>query len=236
MEYLFYAFPWFGCIILAMLLAKEKKLRRSENEYAQNEINRIKKNTKEEAKTMVAQLEARTQKELNDMRMQAEIRIREERETILVNKETMQALNEKELLIENLSALATYAQRLDRLENHLSRVAMSVDKVINEPVEEEKAYTQTGIITDDDLFQIVQKAAQGINRIKEITVKAAVVRGTVLSLNKLSTWTFRINFNDQGRLTGHYTIISENDDSTVPKRLAEEISKEIIYRLNSKRK
>ena len=42
-----------------------------------------------------------------------------------------------------------------------------------------------------------------------------------------------IDFNDDGELTGNYTVYSENDDSTIPERLAFEISKEIVYRLNT---
>ena len=141
MEFLFFIAPWAACIILAMLLSKEKKLRRSENEHAQNEIKNIRSATTAEAQTKVnsamqeakekiAQVEARTQSELCDMRAQAELRIREERESIRLNKESLQALNEKELLVECMSALGTYAQRMDRLENRMSNMAISLDEVI----------------------------------------------------------------------------------------------------------
>lgn len=247
MEFLFFIAPWAACIILAMLLSKEKKLRRSENEHAQNEIKNIRSATTAEAQTKVnsalqeakekiAQVEARTQSELCDMRAQAELRIREERESIRLNKESLQALNEKELLVECMSALGTYAQRMDRLENRMSNMAISLDEVIRRSSAEKKPYTYTGRITDDDLIQIVRTAAKRIDRITEITVNAAVVKGVVLSQHKLSTWAFLIDFNDDGQLTGVYTIISENYDSNIPQRLAEEISKEIVYRLNSNRK
>jgi len=247
MEFLFFIVPWAGCILLAILLSKEKKLRRSENEHAQNKIKNIRSDTAaeaqskinvalQEAKERVSQVEARTQSELSDMRTQAEARIREERESIRLNKETLQTLTEKELLVEGMFALSTYAQRLDRLENRMSNMAIAVDEIIRKKSEEKKPYMHTGKITEDDLLQIVRKAAKRIDRITEITVNAAVVKGVVLSQHKLSTWSFTIDFNDDGQLTGVYTIISENYDSNIPQRLAEEIAKEIVYCLSQNRK
>ena len=109
---------------------------------------------------------------------------------------------------------------------------MRSDEIIRKSSSEKKPYIYTEGITDDDFIQIVLNASKYIERIKEIAVNSALVRGTVLSQHKLSTWSFTIDFNDNGRLTGVYSIFSENDDSTIPQRLAQEISKEIVYRIS----
>lgn len=179
-------------------------------------------------------IKATSHKELATMRTKAEERIREERESICDNKETLRTLSEKELAIECMTALNTYAHRLDRLENRMSNMAISLDGVLKKTSKEKKPYTHVGIISDSELISIVQEATKRVERITEWTVQEGIIRGLVISQHKLSTWSFTIDFNDDGELTGNYTVFSENDASTIPQRLAKDIAKEIVYRLNHK--
>ena len=84
------------------------------------------------------------------------------------------------------------------------------------------------------MLDIVSRVAKRIERINEFTVNNALVRGTIISQKKLTTWGFEIDFNDNGELTGRYTLQSENEDSSLPQLFAKEIAKEIVYRLNMK--
>ena len=47
--------------------------------------------------------------------------------------------------------------------------------------------------------------------------------GTVISQSGISEWDFVVDFNDFGKLTGEYWLQSENEDSTIPRRVAETI-------------
>lgn len=234
MEYLFYIFPWIGCIILFLLWLNEKKLRNCEKEAARNEIVNIKKNAEEETQKKVSAVLQETEEKISDICTHAEQQLKAEREAILCEKDSLKALEEKDLLVECMYALGTYAQRLDRLENRMSNVNITVNEVVRKVSAQKKAYRHAGRITNDELVQIARDEAKKYDRITDIAVDDALVKGIVLSQHKLSTWTFEIDFNDNGELTGDYTISSENYDSTIPQRLAQEISKEIIYRLNTK--
>jgi len=283
--------PCMVCIILIILLIREKKLRKSEQQSAQIEIKKVtatasntvrqtneqafhrireakfqSKSTistveekaknridsihqeaetriaqaesaidaiRQEAEARIAQAEVDNKSKLDDLRQKTEQRIREERESIQAAKDALKILPEKDLLIECISALNTYAQRIDRLENQVSNLSISISAVIKRESKEKKPYIPSDSITNDDLIRIVQESARRIDRIMEITTHDAIVEGIVLSQHKFSTWSFTIDFNDDGELTGNYTILSENDTSTIPQRLAKDISKEIIYRLNS---
>ena len=255
--------PLLLCALLGFLLKNEKKRRDAEVEAERQRANRAEEEARnrvsaamQDAENRISQAEAIARKRVSAAMQSAEIRIsqaeanaraeaaeickkaeqfiRDEREAIRNEKQEMQTLTEKELLIECMSALQTYASRLDRLENKMSNISISIDSVAKKVAKTKKPYTHVGAITDAELIGIVQEAAKRIGRITEITVNDAVVQGIVLSQNKLSTWSFSIDFNDDGRLTGNYTVLSDNMDSTIPQRLAKEISKEILYRLNGK--
>ena len=114
----------------------------------------------------------------------------------------------------------------------MTNIQLSLDNVIKVEKKEKQPYLHNECITNNDLIDIAQEAAKRMPRITNLAVSDAVVRGKVLSIQKISTWSFSIDFNDNGQLTGRYTVYSENDDSTVPQQLAKDISKEILYRLN----
>lgn len=49
------------------------------------------------------------------------------------------------------------------------------------------------------------------------------IYGTIISQSGISEWDFCIDFNDFGKLTGEYWLHAENDDSIIPRRIAETV-------------
>ena len=87
-------------------------------------------------------------------------------------------------------------------------------------------------ISQEDLREFASQAVGSIKGKKiEISTKEAVVRGLVQSNTGLSTWMFRIDYNDYGHITGKYWLRSENDDSPVPRVIAEKIRDSIGLKL-----
>lgn len=85
-----------------------------------------------------------------------------------------------------------------------------------------------GIVTKDQFKSIAFQAIKKIkNRKIHIDVNAPFVYGTTESQSGLSEWSFTIDFNDYGEITGRYWLTSENDDSIIPKRIADIIKEEI---------
>ena len=68
-------------------------------------------------------------------------------------------------------------------------------------------------------------------RIKRVMVHTdgPIVYGEVTSQSGISTWYFKISFNDGGHITGAYWISTDNDDSQIPNRIAELIQSEIAH-------
>jgi len=83
-------------------------------------------------------------------------------------------------------------------------------------------------ITKTDFESIAHQSSVGIKRLKETYVEGPIVHCTVRSQSGLNIWTFKLDFNDYGHVTGNYWIYSDNNDSDIPKFLANKI-KENIY-------
>lgn len=83
-------------------------------------------------------------------------------------------------------------------------------------------------ISKMEFESIAHQASAGIKRLKEIYVEGPVIHGTVRSQSGLNIWKFKLDFNDYGLVTGNYWIYSDNNDSDIPKFLANKIQ-EIIY-------
>lgn len=79
-------------------------------------------------------------------------------------------------------------------------------------------------ISHEQFEAIVKKAGKHIKRLKELTVDGPVVYGTVRTQSGLSDWYFKADFNDYGHITGTYWLSSDNDDSNIPKHVADNIS------------
>ena len=93
---------------------------------------------------------------------------------------------------------------------------------------EEENRTSTSCEFSDDISEcefglMVCKAARPIKRLESIYTDGPIVYGTVKSQSQLSTWTFQIDFNDYGHITGSYWITSDNDDSNIPLYIANNV-------------
>lgn len=75
--------------------------------------------------------------------------------------------------------------------------------------------------------QMVKTAGRNIRRLSEISVDGPVVYGVVQSQSGISEWSFKLDFNDYGHITGTYWLSSDNDASNIPNRLGELIQSAI---------
>ena len=69
---------------------------------------------------------------------------------------------------------------------------------------------------------LVEYSARHIKRLTA-TVSGHMVYGTVRSQSGISTWEFRLDFNDYGRVTGEYWCYTDNNDSNIPRSLGDSI-------------
>lgn len=79
-------------------------------------------------------------------------------------------------------------------------------------------------ISLDEFSHIVKQSVRYIKRVKILSINGPIVYGTVRSNSGLNEWNFTIDFNDYGHLTGKYWIQSDNEESDVPRVIAEKIS------------
>ena len=79
-------------------------------------------------------------------------------------------------------------------------------------------------ISSSEFNRIARKSAKYIKRIVNLSVNGPIVSGTVRSQSGTSEWDFSIDFNDYGHITGKYWLCTDNHDSNIPTRLAENIS------------
>lgn len=86
-------------------------------------------------------------------------------------------------------------------------------------------------LSREEFSRIVAESRKGIKRLISISCTGSTVTGVVRSQSKLTEWTFRLDFNDWGRLTGSYWITSENDDTVIPKVVGDRISSAIISKV-----
>lgn len=86
-------------------------------------------------------------------------------------------------------------------------------------------------LSREEFSRIVAESRKGIKRLVSISCTGSTVTGVVRSQSKLTEWTFWLDFNDWGRLTGSYWITSENDDSVIPKVVGDRISSAIISKV-----
>jgi len=82
-------------------------------------------------------------------------------------------------------------------------------------------------ITEEQFAIIAKKAAGHIKRVKKLSVRDTVVSGSVITQSRLSRWSFQIDFNDYGHITGKYWITSENSDSSIPNWIADQMAEMI---------
>ena len=83
-------------------------------------------------------------------------------------------------------------------------------------------------ISQLEFNDMVEAAGKRIKRLTSLIPDGPVVYGTVESQSGISEWSFVIDFNDYGHITGEYWITSDNYDSEIPERVAEHIRKAIL--------
>ncbi len=89
-------------------------------------------------------------------------------------------------------------------------------------------------ISEREFKQIVLRSIGRIKRITDVDINGPIISATVRSQSGISDWTFQLDYNDYGQLTGKYWTHSRNTDSEIPKRIAEWISEEIKDKTNPK--
>ena len=103
-----------------------------------------------------------------------------------------------------------------------------------EKLRKESPFSFPDGLTEDDFRQIVEDAAKRIRkRYLKVRVEGSLVSGSFDSQSGLNTYSFSIDFNDYGKLTGKYWLRSDNADSAIPVRLASTVREEIEARLNT---
>ena len=78
--------------------------------------------------------------------------------------------------------------------------------------------------SEEEFEAIVKREARKIRRIKFVEEINGMVKGYVQSQSGISDWIFYIDFNFAGHITGAYSVFSDNSDSAIPTRLAENIA------------
>ena len=113
-------------------------------------------------------------------------------------------------------------------------IGWSSDKVSTKP-RTSYIFSFDDNLTETDFYNIVKKEGKSIRRITNLYAANSKVYGTVRSQSGISEWHFKIDFNDYGELTGRYWILSDNDDSDIPKVIADRIAEQIeniLYKNN----
>lgn len=79
-------------------------------------------------------------------------------------------------------------------------------------------------ISDEMFRKIVMDAAGDMTRLTRLLVRGMQVYASVRSVTEKTEWNFVISFDDGGYITGSYQISSDNNDSNIPKELADNIA------------
>ena len=82
-------------------------------------------------------------------------------------------------------------------------------------------------VTQEEFNIIVQKACKTVKRVSKFSIEGPVVQCIVRSQSGISEWSFTIDFNDYGNITGKYWITNENADSKISSIIAERIKESI---------
>ena len=84
-------------------------------------------------------------------------------------------------------------------------------------------------LSEEEFERMAIRAAHRLKKKKVLVwVRNATIFGRVDSQSGLSQWKFSADFNDHGRITGEYRIWSENEDSLIPRRVAESVREALL--------
>lgn len=105
-------------------------------------------------------------------------------------------------------------------------VGYGIYKVIQNNEEDKKRRNTPCNFEDDaqqaEFISLAERFSDQVNRLTT-NVSGHMVYGAVLSQSGISTWDFKLDFNDYGKVTGEYWCHSDNHDSDIPKRLGDYI-------------
>lgn len=91
-------------------------------------------------------------------------------------------------------------------------------------------------ISQDEFAQIARKAAKRIKRVISIDINGPFITGIACSQSGITTWSFTLDFNDYGHITGSYWHTAENVSSNIPNALGNSIQSAINAALSQCRK
>lgn len=83
-------------------------------------------------------------------------------------------------------------------------------------------------LSSNDFESIVHQECNRIRRVTTVQVTGCFIYGEFVSHSGLSRYSFEIDFNDYGKVTGKYWLIQENEDSTIPTVIANNIRKRLL--------
>lgn len=201
----------------------------------------------EQIEELTAENNAKLQKLINEHQQS----LANERQKIFKEKEELLSLSEKELIMETLFMLRnTFLTRADKFENSVASIANQTEsvngrlaiidselsKLLNREIPHSQENCAFTLPLTQDVFQSIVASVirrPEFRRISNYSIDGASIRGVVNSIHRNSTWTFNINFNQQGKINGNYYYSADNDNSALPKNLAETIRKEIVFILHN---
>lgn len=117
------------------------------------------------------------------------------------------------------------ADEQERLEQEKLQRERDVRTRLEQERRNTTCYFSNGI-SRNEFYSIVYKATKHIKRLV-VSVDGPMVTGIVRSQSGISTWTFKLDFNDFGDITGNYWVWSENDDSNIPDNVGKQIQSQI---------
>ena len=91
-----------------------------------------------------------------------------------------------------------------------------------------------GKLTEADFRRIASRASKGFKRIRKVSFSGPVIEAVVRSQSGASEWSFKVDFNDYGKMTDSYWLYSDNDDSSIPQQYADRVLADINNFLNFK--
>lgn len=118
----------------------------------------------------------------------------------------------------------------------LEQEKLQRERAVRKRLEQERrnttCYFSNGV-SRNEFYSMVYKATKHIKRLV-VSVDGPMVTGTVRSQSGISTWSFKLDFNDFGDITGNYWVWSENDDSDIPDNVAKQIQSQICSHFSAK--
>lgn len=82
-------------------------------------------------------------------------------------------------------------------------------------------------LSQQDFENIVVRNCRRIKRVYNVNVEGSVVSAKFQSQSGITSWSFVIDFNDYGKITGRYWISTTNKNSEIPRAIANMVKESI---------